>query len=446
MRSDASCMFSQEAVFSRRGTEVEPAVTRTFDPGEDAVALEMFRAAVAVPSVTGQEMAYARQVERELHFAGADEVHLVEVAPGRPLVWSITRGTGGGQSLLVIGHLDTVGVDDWTEHWADAGDADDPRADPFGAAIVDGAVWGRGTGDVKGGISATLAAMRSLQASGTRLQGDLFTAWVCDEESGEPGLGRSLGMHGLVDVIKRGEMGRPDFAIYVEPTGHAVSPAQIGFLVAEIAIEGRSAYFCYPDQGIDALKAGHQVLLELWHLERRLQKQAAHPLLKPVLLAASMRAGEHLSIPGKCTITVLRCILPGEDLGDAARELESAVERAVAPIGATWRVDYPAGRDHELGGTAGEIDGNHPGVRLLLEVLTEHAPTRSRVTGFNTWSELPLLASEFGTPGVYFAAGEIVSCHTPREHVPIDDYLTAYHVLTEFIERHCNTDTSALSR
>ncbi|HKC26837.1 MAG TPA: M20/M25/M40 family metallo-hydrolase [Jatrophihabitans sp.] len=412
-------------------------MTRTFDPAEDALALELFQAAVAVPSVTGREMEYARLVERELHQAGADEVHLVEVAPGRPIVWSLTRGSGGGQNLLVIGHLDTVGVDDWAEHWT--GEADDLRADPFSGAIVDGAVWGRGTGDVKGGISATLAAMRSLQASGTQLQGDLLTAWVCDEESGEPGLGRSLGMLGLVDVIKRGELPRPDFAVYVEPTGLAVSPAQIGFFVAEIAIEGRSAYFCHPEQGIDALKAGQRLLVELWELEERLQKEATHPLLKPVLLAASMRAGEHLSIPGKCAITVLRCILPGEDLGVAARELEAAIARAVDETGATWHVEYPAGRDHPLGGTAGEIPGDHPAVQQLLDVLGEFAPEKKRVTGFNTWSELPLLAGEFGTPGVYFAAGEIVSCHTPRENVPVDDYLTAFHVLTEFFQRYCNT-------
>lgn len=417
-------------------------MTRVFSPAEDELALDLFRAAIAVPSVTGREMDYARLVEAELREAGADEVHLVEVAPGRPVVWSVTRGTGGGQDLMVIGHLDTVGVEDWSEHWGSEGLGDDPRSDPFSGAVADGAVWGRGSGDVKGGISATLAAMRSLAASGRPLRGDLVTAWVCDEESGEPGLGRSLGMKGLAELIDAGRVPRPDFAVYVEPTDLAVSPAQIGFLVAEVEIEGRAAYFCHPEQGIDALRVGQRVLSELWRLEEALQEKADHPLLKPVLLATEMHAGRHLAIPGHAALTLLRCILPGEELADAAREIEECIERGIGSSGARWGVTYPAGRDHELGGTAGETPADGQAVQLLLETVGEVCPGKQRITGFNTWSELPLLAP-FGVPGVYFAAGEIVSCHTPREHVLVEDYLHAFHVMTTFIEQFCNLDRSA---
>src|SRR5882762_4836678 len=202
---------------------------------EDA-AVAFLQRAVRTPSVTGDELAFARVVAAELKSIGADEVHLEEVEPGRPIVWSVTRGQGGGRSLLLSGHLDTVRTEGWSERWAGT-----EREDPFGAALVDGAVWGRGAGDLKAGIATALGALRRLQE--TRLAGDVVTAWVCDEESGEPGLGRSIGMRAVVEGIESGMIPCADFAIYVEPTSLKVYTAQIGFLIAEIEIEGRSAYF-----------------------------------------------------------------------------------------------------------------------------------------------------------------------------------------------------------
>src|SRR5512135_607294 len=101
----------------------EQAILSAVDP--DA-ALAWLRRAVGTSSVTGREMDFARLVADELEATGADEVHVVEAAPGRPVVWSVTRGAGGGPSVLLAGHLDTVRVDGWQERWADT-----ERADPF---------------------------------------------------------------------------------------------------------------------------------------------------------------------------------------------------------------------------------------------------------------------------------------------------------------------------
>ena len=78
-----------------------------------------------------------------------------DFAPGRPNVWGRLRGEGGGPRLLLTGHTDTVHVRGWAERWAGT-----ERADPFGGAVVDGEIWGRGSGDLKAGICATLAAAR----------------------------------------------------------------------------------------------------------------------------------------------------------------------------------------------------------------------------------------------------------------------------------------------
>jgi acetylornithine deacetylase len=401
---------------------------------DDEQAIGWLQEAVATPSVTGDEMAFARLVERELRACGVDEVHVEEVEPGRPIVWSRTRGAGDGPTLMLTGHLDTVSPDGWREGWA--AEATDPRADPFGGAIAEGGLWGRGSVDVKGGIAAGVGAVRALHQAGVTLQGDLVTAWVADEESGEPGTGRSIGMRGVVERIVDGRIPRPDFAVYVEPTGLAVCPAQIGFFVADVTLEGRTAYFSYADRGIDALRCGGRVLDELWQHADELARRDSHPLVDRLLLVTQVHSGRHLAIPGDCTMTVLRLTLPSEDLDAAAREIEECVVRGVGDSGVQWSVGYPAGRDHAIGGTGMDTPSDLPAIGLLREAVAAVAPGRDRIAGVPYWSEMPLLDA-IGTPGVYFAAGDIATAHTPHERVPVDEYLAALRALALFGASYC---------
>ncbi len=392
----------------------------------EQAALDFLLRAVRTPSVTGKELAFARVVAEELEAVGADEVHLEEVEPGRPIVWSVKRGSGGGRSLLLSGHLDTVRTDGWAERWAGT-----EREDPFGAAIVDGAVWGRGSADLKGGIAAALGALRELR--GTELRGDVVTAWVCDEESGEPGMGRSIGMRALSERIAAGTIPRADFAIYTEPTSLAVYTAQIGFLIADVDVEGRSAYFGRPEEGVDALRAGYAVLTELFALADELATRPAHPLVgTPKLLVTEARAGGYIAVPGSCRLSMIRSVVPGESLDEAAAEIEAAVARS----GARASVRYPAGRDHDVGGLPAETDPEDPCVKGLLEALGE----RGRVGGAPFWAEMSFLRA-LGIPCVYWAPGDIANCHTPEEHLVVEEFLDAVTTLSRFIAGHCGAGT-----
>ncbi len=104
-------------------------------------AIGLLRRFIGTPSVTGAEATFAQVLADELRSLGADQVTLVDFAPGRPNVRGLLRGqqTGASPCLLIIGHTDTVHVRGWSEHWAGT-----ERENPFSATIVDGAVWGRG--------------------------------------------------------------------------------------------------------------------------------------------------------------------------------------------------------------------------------------------------------------------------------------------------------------
>ncbi|MBZ5762216.1 M20/M25/M40 family metallo-hydrolase [Rhizobium sp. VS19-DR104.2] len=182
---------------------------------DDAIAL--LRSAIRHQSITGSEANFVGFLEAEMRLRKIDEVAVEDFLPGRPNISGEYKGSGGGKRLLFVGHTDTVHVDGWREHWAGT-----EREDPFAAPLIDGKIWGRGAGDLKAGICTSLAAHSLLERAGMRLKGDLAFAFIGDEESGQPATGVSAGIKDYTARIEAGEITRPDFTIYVEPTQLAV--------------------------------------------------------------------------------------------------------------------------------------------------------------------------------------------------------------------------------
>jgi len=131
------------------------------------------------------------------------EVRLHDAAPNRPSVVGRLRGEGGGPSLMLYAHLDTVGVEEMPE--------------PFAGVVRDGRMYGRGTYDMKGGLAACIAAVKTVRDAGRPLAGDLLVVGVADEE---------VASIGLSDVLRHV---RADAAIVTEATELAVCLAHKGF-------------------------------------------------------------------------------------------------------------------------------------------------------------------------------------------------------------------------
>lgn len=396
-------------------------------------ALAFFREAIARESITGNEANFAGWLEARMA-----ELRLVPqsapFAPGRPNVWGARPGVGGGQTLLFVGHTDTVHVRGWAERWQGT-----ERADPFGGALIDGAVWGRGAGDLKAGICASLLALDLLDRAGIRLRGDLQFAFVGDEESGEPGSGTSAGIKDYLARVETGAIAQPDFAVYVEPTRLQVFPAQMGFFIAEITVTGRSAYFGVPERGVDALKAAHRVLSALWAYSDALGEQGSHPLVgKRFVLVTEIGGGGLIAVPGECRMSLIAKLLPGDSLDDAVAALESVVrEAAGAEVGIA--IHYPAGRDHPFGGTGTDVSPALAPIRALSEAAGAALPGRGEIAGAPYWSEAPFLVDSLGCPAVYCAPGDIANCHTAEERVELGEFMAGILAFALFIAATCGT-------
>jgi acetylornithine deacetylase/succinyl-diaminopimelate desuccinylase-like protein len=120
----------------------------------------------------GDEAAPARVLGAYLRRAGI-AFDVLEAAPGRANIVARVRGTGGGPSLLLLSHLDTVDAD--SGGWS---------TDPWGGEVRDGSVWGRGALDLKGQAAAQAVAVASLLREGAEIRGDVILAATADEECG----------------------------------------------------------------------------------------------------------------------------------------------------------------------------------------------------------------------------------------------------------------------
>jgi acetylornithine deacetylase len=396
-------------------------------------ALSLLRAAIGRESITGNEGNFVSLLKDEMQSRRVENIRTADFLPGRPNIWGERRGVGGGKRLQFIGHTDTVHVDGWREHWAGT-----ERENPFGAPVVDGQIWGRGSGDLKAGICASLAALSLLDSAGIRLESDLAFAFVGDEESGQEGSGVSAGIKDFTARVESGEIARPDFTVYVEPTQLAVYAAQIGFFIADIRITGKSAYFGVPELGKDALKASHAVMSALWKHSDEVSARAEHPLIgRGFLLITGLSGGGFIAVPEECKLSLIRKLLPGESLDTAAAEMESVIRGAVADPDIHVEITYPAGRDHRVGGSAAEIDPDRPEVATLCRSVADAMAGRGAVQGAPFWSESSFFINRLGIPAVYCAPGDIRNCHTFQEHVDVEEYFAGIVAFATFMARYC---------
>lgn len=378
-------------------------VSETSPSPHEASPLALARALIATPSVNpgldpeGTGESAAAGLAEEWLRAWGFQIERVEAAPGRPsLVGRLERGPG--RSLILSGHLDTVGVQEM-------------RIAPFDPAVRDGRVWGRGSADMKGGVAAALAAARELARE--PFQGTLLVALTADEEEGAIGC-RRLVEDGL----------RADAAIVCEPTELAIMPAHKGFSWIRIEFRGQSAHGSRPERGVDAIRHAGLFLSRLDEIEATLAQRKRHPLLGAGSIhAGTIRGGTAPSVyPSSCELTLERRTIPGESL--------SAVRSEVEFLLAQLRSDVPsldAALEVVLHRSGSEVAQDHEIVRDLSRAL-EDVGIERRVLGMSAWTEAALFNAA-GTPAVCFGPGSIGEAHTATESAPVEEIDAAFQVL-----------------
>ncbi len=351
------------------------------------------------------EAAVAAYVAAQLERLGLS-VQVSEAAPGRPNVVGRLAGQGGGRSLLLNAHMDTVGV---------AG-----MAAPFAGEVRDGRLYGRGAYDMKGGLAAMLGAAQALTAAGATLQGDLWITAVADEEYA------SLGTEHLVQQV------RADAAIVTEPTDLALCRAHRGFIWFRVETVGRAAHGSRFREGVDANMRMGRFLAELDKLEQALRQRLPHPLVGPPSLhAALLSGGSALSVyAANCTLQIERRTIPGETVDVAAAELQAIVDRLAAAD-----PTFQASVTPFFARSPFEVAANAPLVAVVEAAVVDCLGAPPAHMGQTFWTDAALLADAGMETVIIGPRG--YGLHSDEEWVDVQSVADLAQILANTAQRYC---------
>jgi len=405
---------------------------------ERAVAL--LQKLVSIPSVTGEEgeiQAYLADRLRDLGLEvdvwesdwealkkHPEYVPVTRGYEGRPNVVGVLRGTGGGRSLLLNGHTDTVppGPRESWDH------------DPYAAEVVDGRLYGRGASDMKSGVAAIVMAAESFLASGLRPKGDVILDFVVDEE---------LSGHGTLDTILRGY--RADAGICCETSGNAVQPGCIGRIWFEIRVKGKPAGIQRRYEGVNAIELGYRLVQAVADLEKKRLETVSHPLYPEIIdaipcMIGSFEAGSFPSaFPDSCLLKGSLATVPGEDHAAAKRSLVDQVARAAA-ADAWMRAHPPEVRFVGYYAEAAAIDAGHPIVRTVAACYREVSGREPEISGRQGAADTRFLNGFAKIPTVIFGPGPTTQMHANNEWVAVDDLIDATKTLALSILDWCGAE------
>jgi acetylornithine deacetylase len=340
-------------------------------------------------------------------------VRLYEPQPGRVSVLGRLKGRGGGRSLMLNGHSDTVGVGDMLT--------------PFEPVVKDGKLFGRGAQDMKAGLAASLAAVKALVDGGIEPGGDLLLAAVADEEYA------SLGTSGLIEVL-RTENALPDAAIICEPTGLQIAAAHRGFVWIEVQVGGKAAHGSRWWEGVDANRMLGRLLVRLDWLSSELTQRTAHPLVGPPSLHTPfVKGGSEMSIyAAHSSLQIERRTVPGVTEAGVLAEVQAVIDRL-----ATETPHFQAQAQVWLSRSPFQAARNSS----LLPVLQSAAFLAMRknpvVGGVAFWTDAALL-SEAGVDTLIIGphGGGL---HSDEEWVDLDSCQKLASILAQTAIEYCKT-------
>ena len=417
----------------------------TAAPGIDRERLVAdLQALIRIPSITGSEEAVAswavdaladlglavETVTPDLAAIRADPEWPGEEMPRTSLPVVIGRvGRAGGRRVVLSGHLDVVPPGDpatWT-------------VDPWGGEIRDGAVYGRGACDMKGGVAAILGAIRALGAAGdlARLEGELVVAFVPSEEDGG---------QGTLAAIRAGAVG--DVAIIPEPSDLDVVVAHAGAITFRLTVPGRAAHASQRREGVSALDKLFVLSRALEADEARRNAAETDPLMTALGLPYPTIIG--IVAGGEWASTVLDRVTAdgryGVRLGQTPAEAEAELRAAIAAacVADDFLREHPATVEI-TGGRFGSarIASDDPLPSGLADVVESVTGARPALLGEPYGADMRLFVNVGDTPCVMFGPGSVKVAHSADEHVPIAEVETCARVLAAWLRRELLGDRGA---
>jgi acetylornithine deacetylase/succinyl-diaminopimelate desuccinylase-like protein len=419
-------------------------------------AVELLRALVSVnsvnPAFAGVDRAdviggetRCNEILRERYEGAGLEIHWVAEDPERRNLVGVRVGTGGGRSLILNGHVDTVPPVE-PDNWI--------TGSPWNPEIRDGRLYGLGSTDMKGAGAAMWLVAQALEDEGVALVGDLQLHSVVGEETMQHELGTSA-------CIKAGF--RADGAIVTEPTSFprplSVSTVCAGVWVFRILVEGKSTHCANralairpggPGDaiGVNALEKGIKIVQALQDLETQWGMTKSHPSFSPgffTIMPGVFYADPGMPLPvyfpNRAQIEYVVWYPPQEEAGDVARELEDHVLTACRLD--PWLRQHPPRFEWLLNWPPMETSWEHPLAQAMVrghETATGvklPPPSPEHPVNFGAACDGSFYEDE-DIPSVVYGPGDVRIAHCKDESVVLDEIIAAARGLAACVLEWCD--------
>lgn len=416
---------------------LSPAERSVLEHLDEPALIESLRELVRIPSIGGtdaeveiQEVAAAMlgdlgtevdrwdldldELRRDPLFPG------VEVERSRAVGVVGTTAGGGSPALVLQGHLDVVPAGD-PESWL--------GGDPFSAEVRDGVLIGRGACDMKSGVAANLAVLRTLQRAGVHLERPLAVHCVIGEEDG--------GLGGFA-TLRRGHGG--EAAVITEPTSAQIVTSTAGALTFRIEVAGRSAHGSLRREGVSAFDAFLPIHAALMAFEADRNRDPDPSFVSDLPYALSfgiVSAGQWSSnVPDRLVAEGRFGVQIGEEPRLARARFEDVVTEVA--LKDPWLrenrpvVTWPGGQF-----ASGHTDPDHPLVTEMTAAVVATGGAEPRRAAGVYGSDLRLYTGIGGIPTLHYGPGHAQDAHAPLEKVEIDQVVEVTRSLVVLALRRC---------
>ncbi|HRN64317.1 MAG: M20/M25/M40 family metallo-hydrolase [Alicycliphilus sp.] len=324
----------------------------------------------------------------------------------------------GGRTVALNAHGDVVPPGEGWSH------------DPYGAEIVDGAMYGRATAVSKSDFSTFTFAVRALEAVARPTKGTIELHFTYDEEFG--------GLLGPGWLLEQG-LTKPDLMI-AAGFSYEVVTAHNGCLQMEVTVHGKMAHAAVPHTGVDALQGATAIMNALYAENVKYQQVTSNmPGIKhPYLNIGRIEGGTNTNvIPGKVVLKIDRRMIPEENPAEVEASIHAVIAKAVQ--------DFNQQRDYQgqdavrtdirrilLANAMTPLPGNAP----LVDAIQKHGEAvfgeKPAAVGTPLYTDVRLYV-ERGIPGVIYGAGPrtVLESHAKRadERVQLEDLRRATKVV-----------------
>ena len=330
---------------------------------------------------------------------------------------------GGGKSLILNGHVDVVPTGP-EELWHES---------PWSGAIKNGKIYGRGSTDMKGGLSAAIFAVQILKKIGFKPNGNVMVQSVVGEESGGCGT--------LTNIVKEYSA---DAAVILEPTSLKISPIQSGALTFRLKIQGKATHAAMRWDGVSAIEKFnliHQSILEFEkerHQSFDIKYYESKDRVAPINIG-TIKGGEwHSTVPETVVAEGRLGVFPGESAQDARDTFETHL-KTISETDDWLKENIPTVEWFEGQFESGQTETNHPLIQSLSDCYHQTTGDVPIIEGVTYGSDLRLFTNHAHIPAVLFGPGDVRLAHAANEYVEIDEVITTVKIIANMIVAWCGS-------